>query len=380
MLDLKITKTRSYADEVNSQFHKSESHYISIPDRLKETIEKDEWRESLVSDAKELFRRRFHSIKQWADFKLCKTILAPLALIDIDTTLQRMFDIEHAANIIDHFKSIMVMPICVYEDAERPGKYICWDGQHTAIVLYIIACEILGEDIANVEVPIVIYPSTMKSEMRECFINLNGEGKKQLDHIDKVHQKVYGVRTDGSNKPEWVLVEQKFQALEKSGIFLTHAKFGDTDKPGAQARLDEFLNESYSVDITEYFGKYFKSICGSNRTVQPKESWMLYEYFRLCKVSKILIDDVYIKAVANSLKISKGDFDSGLLYNKAKTSYQDWFRDNKPTYDGTIWGISYNEHSIGLTFLVAQIAKSMPEGMPVPKYKPHWDIKTSELF
>jgi len=380
VLNLQITKPRTYADEVNSQFHKNESHYITIPERLKETIEKDEWRETLINDAKELFKNRFNKIKNWAQFALCTAVIAPLSKIEIDTTLQRMFDIEHACNIIDHFKSIMVMPICVYEDPDRPGKYICWDGQHTAIVLYIIACEILGEDIAKVNVPIVIYPSTMKSEMRECFINLNGEGKKQLDHIDKVHQKIYGVRTDGSTKPEWVLIEQKQQALEANGIFLTHTKFGDTDKPGAYTRLDEFLDQGYTLEVTQYFAKCFNKICGANRPVQPKESWMLYEYFRLCLASNIKVTDSYINAVAKSLRIKNNDFDSTALYNRGKESYQEWFRDNKPTPDGTIWGITYNERYIGLTFLFAQVAKNMPDGMEIPKYRSQWPVKASELF
>lgn len=380
MLNLKVAKQRTHADIVNSQFHKSKSHYVSLPQRLKDTVGLAGWKQELLDDAKEYFKARFQSLKTWSSVTLCRSEMALLSLIEIDVTLQRLFDIEHACNIIDHFKNIMVMPICVYEDPDRPGKYVCWDGQHTALVLYIIACEILGEDIDKVEVPIVIYPSTMKSEMRQCFIELNGEGKKQLDNIDKVHQKIYGVRTDGSTNPEWVLIEQKQQAIEKHEIFLTHTKFGDTDQPGAYTRLDEFLDHHYDLSITEQFAKCFNKICNSSRPVQPKESWMLYEYFRLCKVSKITVDDAYIVALSRSLRIINNDFDATKLYSQARTSYQEWFRANKPNPDGTLWGISYSEYPIGLTFLIAQVKKNMPAGFAVPKYNSNWAPLASDLF
>lgn len=377
----KIQKPRTYADIVNSQFHKSKSHYVTLAERLNNAVDTDEWKKALLDDAKEYFKSRLNKhIKKWSDVVLCRSEMTLMSKIEIDVTLQRLFDIEHACNILDHFKNIMVMPICVYEDKTRPGKYICWDGQHTALVLYVIACEILGEDVDNVQIPIVIYPSTMKSEMRECFINLNGEGKKQLDNIDKVHQKIYGIRTDGSTNPEWVLIEEKQQALEQNGIFLTHTKFGDTDQPGAYTRLDEFLDNYYELSITQQFAKLFNKVCGSSRPVQPKESWMFYEYLRLCKVSKITVDDSYIVALAKSLRIHNNDFNASKLYDRAKLSYQEWFRQNKPNPDGTLWGITYSERPIGLTFLIAQIKKNMPDGFAVPHYNGNWKPLPSDLF
>ena len=271
------------------------------------------------------------------------------------------------------------MPICVYEDPANPGKYICWDGQHTAIVLTIIASMILAEDLDKCEVPIVVYSSNLKSDMRQCFIELNGEGKKPLDHIDQVHQKLFGVRTDGSKNAEWQLIDKKYRMLEDYKIFLTNEKFGDTHSPGAQARLDEFLDKSYPPVITEYFAKYFFNICHSSRPVQPKESWMMYEFFDWCRVSKIEVTDDYIYDIAQSLKKAfNGDFDSSKLYTKAKFSYQEWYRANKPYQDGTLWGIQYPEFKIGLTFLMAQIAKNFKG--PMPSYKPLWNVPDEDLF
>ena len=374
------TAITSYADVVNTQFHKSESHYVNLNDRLTSSLNAT-WKKSILDDAVENFKLNNPNVKYWEQFSFCRAVTVTLDLIDIDITLQRMLDVIHCCNILDRFKALMAMPICVYEDSSRPGRYICWDGQHTAMVLFIIATRVLKLDISQIQIPIVIYASDQKSEMRECFITLNGpEGKKSLDHIDKVHQKIFGVRTDGSRNPDWMLIELKQQALEDNKIFLTHEKFGDTGESGAYSRLEEFIDDDkYNLEITQNFAKYFFKICQSNRPVQPKESWMLYDFFKLCQNSNIKVDDAYIYGVANSLKqVSNGDFDAGALYNRAKASYQEWWRDNKPWQDGTISGISYSEKRIGMTFLLAQIAKNFKGEMP--KYYPHWEIPKGDLF
>ena len=272
------------------------------------------------------------------------------------------------------------MPICVYQDPQRPGRYICWDSQHTAVVLYIIATRVFNMKIDEIEIPIVVYASNQKADMRECFVTLNSpEGKKTLDHIDKIHQKIYGVRTDGNTRPDWVFVERKQQAMEENKIFLTHRKFGDENEGGAQSRMDEFIDEKYDLEVNQNFAKYFFKMCYATRPVQPKESWMMYEFFNLCQMSKIPVDDQYISGVVNSLKTAfNGDFDSIALYNRAKSSYQDWWMQNKPNPDGTILGISYSEYRIGLTFLIKQIAKNF--NGPMPKYPPHWTIPARDLF
>ena len=368
-----------YADKVNAQFHKSQSHYVGLDARFKSALN-ESWKETILNDAIENFKKKNSNVKDWNDFTFCSANVTTLDKIEIDVTLQRMLDLIHCCNIIDRFKQLLVMPICVYEDPSKPGKYICWDGQHTAIVLYIIASRILKVDFRQCNVPIVVYASHLKSEMRECFITLNGpEGKKSLDNIDKVHQKIFGVRTDGSKNPDWLLIEAKQQAIEGAKMFLTHEKFGDDHMPGAYTRLEEFLDPAYDLSITQNFASYFFKVCYANRPVQPKESWMMYEYFRLCKASGITVDDAYISGVAKSLRTAFNDnFDAGELYVRAKESYQEWFRDNKPNPDGTLWGITYPEKRIGVTFLVAQIAKNF--NGQVPKINGLWPVPKKDLF
>ena len=378
MLNLQVQNTTCYADVVNKQFDKSKSQYVDLETRINDAV-KDKWKKIILTNAMKSFRNNNPHIKKWKDITLCRALTTTLSTIDIDITLQRLLDLIHACNILSNFKQIVVMPICVYEDPANPGKYICWDGQHTAIALTIIASMILNQDLAECEVPIVVYASNLKSDMRQCFIELNGEGKKPLDHIDQVHQKLFGVRTDGSKNPEWLLIDKKYRMLEDYKIFLTNEKFGDTTSPGAQGRLDEFLDNSYLPIITEHFAKYFFNVCHSSRPVQPKESWMMYEFFDWCRVSKIDVTDEYISDIALSLqKAFNGDFDSSKLYKRAKYSYQEWYRANKPYPDGSLWGIQYPEFKIGLTFLMAQIAKNF--NGPMPAYKALWKVPDEDLF
>lgn len=371
--------TATYASKVNSRFHKSQSHYVDIPTRLKEALAHAGWRGQVVGQAAKEFEIRNPNIKSINNIKLCSALKSTLDKIIIDVTLQRDLDIKHLADILTKFKQILVMPICVYEDPLAPGKYVCWDGQHTVVMLYIIYAHILGEDISQIEIPIVVYPSTLKAEMRECFIMLNGEAKKALDPIDIFHQTVYGVRSDNSQNEDWVLNELKQQALENAEMFATNEKFGDTKESGALSVMTELLDDYYDLEITQTFCKYFKEVCNSNRPVRPKESWMLYIYFDLCKRNGIVLDDAYISNVVSALKVvEKKDFNSDLFFNKAKESYQEWFRINKPNPDGTLWGITYPEKPLGMTFLIAQIKKA---GIVTPNYgKALWIVPTKDLF
>jgi hypothetical protein len=370
---------QSYADTINQQFYKSKSHYVSLDQRLVDTIGNDRYRKTVVSESVNEFLTRNPNFSTWSDFKFCRCEQTTLDKIVIDITLQRMLNIIHACGILDKFQQIRVMPISVYEDTLAPGKFVCWDGQHTAIVLLLIAAYALKLDPAKCQVPIVVYESSQKAEMRENFMELNGDAKLPLDLIDYFHQMVFGVRTDKSKNSEWLIVESKQQALEKAGIFATHLKFGDTDQAGALSRLEELMDtKNYDLIITQQFCKYFTAVCGSSRPVQPKEVWMLYEYFRLCQKEGITVNDAYIAGVAKSLQFENGDFDPIKLANRAKTSYQQHWINNNLSIDGSLRGITYPERRLGLTFLIEQIKKNFSG--TVPKGNPLWTVPSTDLF
>ena len=70
----------------------------------------------------------------------------------------------------------MVMAIQVYEDPERPSKYIAWDGQHTIIALFIIQQKVFGErtakatgftefDVLYVDIGTLLCPMVMQKKV-----------------------------------------------------------------------------------------------------------------------------------------------------------------------------------------------------------------------
>lgn len=374
----------TYADQINSQFYKQSSNYVSLAQRYDQSVT-EEWQKQTIFHALANLRennRELPNWHSWDDLPLCQSQSICLNDIVIDTTLQRKLDTTNLANILTRFNPFKVMPICVYRDESVTDKFVCWDGQHTAIALYVLANSILGSNIEfnEIKLPAVIYSSRQKAQMRECFIDLNGEGKMPLDHIDKIHQMIYGVRVDNSDNPYWQLVERKQTFFEKRKMFLTHSKFGNSWQPGAQSRLDEFINyKKYPEEITDQFAQYFFTICQSSRPVQPKETWMLYEFFNHCATSNVLVDDQYIFNVVQSLKTAfNDDFDSYALWERAKFSYQEWYRVNKPSPDTTLLGIQYPEKSIGTTFLIAQIRKNFSG--PLPNIAPLWRVPEGDLF
>lgn len=369
-----------YADKINQQFYKTKSHYVTLKERLRSVVSNETYLQSVLDDSIEDFKERNPQYKKWSDITLCSAQTTTLDKIAIDTTLQRLLVFFWAMSILDSFWEIQAEPIRVYEDPACPGKYVCWDGQHTAIVLFIIASMALGEDISKCEIPIVIYPSSQKDEMRRVFMAANGDGKRPLDAIDKYQQMVFGVRTDGSTIESWLVAEQKQQWLEKAKMFATHAKFNDDVQPGAYARMNELMDtKNFKPIITKYFTQYFTAVCRSSRPVQPKESWMLYEYFNLCEIdASINVTDKYIRDVAKALKVvGHGDFDSIDLASRARSSWQDHYRNNI-SWEGTLRGIQYPEKRLGLTFLIEQIRKA---GVQVPSiFEPMWPVPAGDLF
>jgi hypothetical protein len=374
------TVQQTHADVINQQFNKSQSHYVNLKQRLRTVLNNETYLQSVLEDSIEDFKERNPQFTKWKDLNLCLAQKTTLDKIAIDTTLQRLLAFYWAMQILDTFWEIQVEPIRVYEDPACPGKYVCWDGQHTAIVMFIIASMVLGEDISNCEVPVVIYPSSQKDEMRRVFMAANGDGKRPLDAIDKYQQMVFGVRTDGSTIPNWVVAEQKQQWLESAKMFATNLKFNDTDMPGAYARMNELMDtKNYEPVITKHFTKYFTAVCRSSRPVQPKESWMLYDYFKLCENDpNIEVTDSYIRSVAKALKVvAHGDFDSADLWSRAMSSYQNYYR-NSVRNGLDLLGIRYPERPLGLTFLIAQIAKA---GVETPYYKEtYYEVPKTDLF
>lgn len=381
--------TKSYADKINGQFTQSKSNFVTLQKRLSEALTLNPVFSNMLDGAVDEFKRRNKQWKTFTDMHLCSAIAVSMDKVLIDTTLQRPLNIRHIVKILSYFSQTMVMPIQVYEDPEQPGKYIAWDGQHTAIALYIIVTKIFGLRPSQVEIPVVVYPTTQKLEIRRNFILLNGDAKEPLDFIDTYKQMVYGVRVDGATDPDWLNTDKKQTFLEQAGLFATNNKFGDEDENGAFTLLADTLmtknlSKAKSPEVTRMFAEYW-SYLNEERPVQAKEARQLYEYFDACHQQGITVDSDYIRTFANFTKeFFEADFsESGMFWSKVKESYSNWYRGaNKGSQDvnehGEIIVRGFTtEWRCGGPFIIEQIKKSTD--LDTPSFTPNNGYKPKEF-
>jgi hypothetical protein len=354
----------SYADQWNLQYGKSESHFVGLAERFDSFVGESEAIEFRMMSRE--FRRRHPEFETIADVqkRLCRSLTAKLSDIEIDVTMQRLLNLNHVLRMLADFKATKVMPIQCYIDENRPGRYVAWDGQHTAILLYILSTMVFYENPADFDVPIVLYDVSTKAEIRENFIGLNGEDKLPLDAIDVFQQMIYGVRVDGSEKPIWLEAERKQQMLEKHKLFVTAEKFDNTKEIGAISRMQEIMQAS--PEVVEQFGKYWSAI-RKQRAVDPKEIYMLMSWLMLAEMQSIDVDDNYIYDLADmNLGLFDANFSpTGAFWAKCETAYENWYEQQPQS--------AWQEPSMqkqpthGLPFFNAQITKSL--GRAVPTYR-----------
>ena len=364
---------KTHAQLINEQYLKSDSHFVTLQDRLSEALKQAPIFAGVLIGLIDEFKRRNKKWKQFADMQLCEAIPVPMDRILIDTTMQRSLNMRHVLNILQHFRSTMTMAIQVYVDENKPGYYIAWDGQHTAITLYIILTKVFGEQTANTLIPVVVYNVKHKLEIRRNFILLNGDAKEELDFIDKYKQMVFGAKVDGADDKEWTDAAIKNDYLAAAGLFATHAKFGDDDQPGAFTLLaDTLMSKSAKTrkdpEVTRMFARYW-TFLNQERSVEPKEARQLYEYFNLCYEQGIEIDDKYLLEFVAFTKNNFGaDFGpNGPFWDKVKMAYESWYiHANPEAYaENGLRGFT-SEMRTGIPFLIAQINKSTK--LATPKY------------
>lgn len=367
---------KSYAQVINEQYLKSDSHFVTLRERLAEALKNSPLFEGLLTAMVEEFKRRHKDWSTFADLHLCKAIDTTMDKILIDTTMQRSLNLRHVLNILQYFRSTMIMAIQVYEDESKPGYYIAWDGQHTAVTLYIILTKVFGEQVAKATIPVVVYNVKHKLEIRRNFILLNGDAKEELDFIDKYKQMVFGAKVDQADDPEWTDTALKNDYLSAAGLFATHSKFGDDDQPGAFSLLaDTLMSKSLKTrkhpEVTRMFARYW-TFLNQERPVEPKEARQLYEYFNLCYEQGITVDDEYLLAF---VQFTKDNFDAdfgpnGPFWDKVKMAYESWYaKANPESYaESGLRGFT-TEMRTGIPFLIAQLKKSTK--LKVPEFTPN---------
>lgn len=358
---------KSYASQANAYYCVKTNNCISLSKRYADVIgampvHEQSFLKQMINNSVAEFKRQNVLIKVWGDLKLAQAIYVDLSDIYIDTTMQRQLDLYWVARLLAKFKSTKVVPIQVYVDNQ--GRLCAWDGQHTAILLWIICTVVMGLDPKDVKIPVNIYPSSKKSEMRECFLDLNSsEGKKSLDPIDHWQQQVFGVRVDGSQNPLWLLTEKKQCILEQYDLFVTHEKFNDYDMPGAISRLQEV--NKLGIEPLTWLCKYLKLVTNGARPVGEKEMVMMSHFFLRCYADGLKPSDAYIQQLAAvAITHWNADFDpSGPFWNQVSIAYDNWHQNNP--MNAMVNPRVSKEPLHGFPFLLAQLAKSMSgSGLP----------------
>jgi hypothetical protein len=286
VIDSAVTQIKRYCDTVNARYSVNSSTFHNLKERLNHTLnhlppDAKRYKLFMLGEAIKEFQRRFPNTTKFKQLRLCKSQKAKLSQIIIDDTMQRKLDLDWVIEILSNFNEFQIQPVQVYRVEGTDVLFASWDGQHTAMVLYIVSVMIL-KDSDDVEIPVTIYEVSLKSEIRNNFVKGNSrEGKKLLDQIDLFMQMIYGVRLDRSENPIWVEAELKQRYLEQNGLFVTAEKFGDTDQPGAISRLDEI--NKYKPEVIKELAMYLGVSAQDQRPVDPKEMYIMGNWFAMSK-------------------------------------------------------------------------------------------------
>ena len=359
----------SYAGTKNARYSSNKSNIRTIKQRWDETYNShpNKWLiDYNLESAKAEFKRRYPNVTSWNDLPLAEAKDAILFDVKIDGTMQRQLDIFWVLKLMTQFLATAVVPIQVYRPNPDKDEYLAWDGQHTLIMLWLIATQIFGADPETIRIPVNVYKSSLKSEMRSNFISLNSkEGKKQLEPIDIFEQQVFGVRVDKSKNPIWIDAELKQQYIEQAGLFVTAKKFNDDDQPGAITRLQEI--NKLTVESVGHLTKYLAIVSQLNRPIAEKETVMMAHYFDRCRLAEIDINAKYIMDLASvATNLWDADFTpTGKFWTKASIAYNNW---HASTQSFSVTARFNKEPVHGFPFLIAQLNKSFaPLGHAVPR-------------
>jgi hypothetical protein len=365
-----MSKIRSYAKKRNDTYSKGASlifstskrwasAFASLPKLTKDVL-KVKHDNSRVS-----FAKANPTIKKWSDLKLAEPKRVMMSDVFIDSSMQRPLNIEWVLDIMTKFKENMLIPIQVYADAKNPGKYFAWDGQHSLMVLWIIASH-LGEDPSKCEIPVNVFHCTSKAEVRENFVALNSkEGKKALDLIDLWMQQSMGAQIDKNKNPLWIETNERQLGLAKYNLFVTDKKFEDDEQPGATTNVQALAKMSpVAVENMAHYIDLVMSTVPTGRPCYGKEIMLLGEYFQRCKVNKIKVDDKYVKDLAvTMLTLCSGDLSAeGPFWSQVAIAYKNWNPDST---------VDPKTVTPGMEFLLKQLqipfAQKYKHEIPTPK-------------
>ena len=193
-----------------------------------------------------------------------------------------------------------------------------------------------------------------------------GKVHKVLDLIkvsDKFKKRDLVIET-GEKYPQLIAIETHNGNTD----ILNNLREGDVVECDINLRGREWKNPQGET-------KYFNSVCGSNRPVQPKESFIMFKLFAWLRKTNRLTDTMIedIAAVIDKIGLNheKGFI---ALFEHAKDCYGRYYEN----LNGWKMGIRYSEEHLCLTFLRAQFVK---EGIDVPDYYAAvWPVADEDLL
>jgi hypothetical protein len=388
----------SYAKTWNEQYNNKNSFFVDLKDRLETTIQglanftKQNSARSALINACNTFSKSNPTKLQFKDLDLCEAIMVPLSDILIDITMQRKLELAWVLKIIREFRDVQIQPIRLYKvvDPEasikyyatgKDGLYASWDGQHTAMALYIICVYIFKQDPRDFMVPSVVFKVSKKSEIRKNFICENTEeGKQLLDDIDIFQQQVYGYRVD--NNLAWQEAHEKQKHLENADLFVTHDKFGNTGESGAISRMQEIKH--YDSEIIRKFCLYAATVMpDAGRPIASQEIEIMCAWFEMSK-SLEYSDSEIVDLAVHINDLFKADFhaDSG-FWIKARTAYENWwnnyYRNVPVAYRPSHMSFSKNWRNGG-TFLWNQLKHTWNGRLPTLNLNTQFQPAAGDLY
>lgn len=336
---------RPQAVAVNATFHNKASHYVTLADRLNQYLRIPVNAESLDL-AQMHWRSRYPQIKQWDQIVLGQAQSVPLSHLQIDTTLQREVLFQWLCLIIQEFRDLRVMPISVYRDKNQSNSHMltCWDGQHTALSLWVICTQILKLDPDKCMVPVFIHPSTSREQMRENFTELNGPAKKPVSNAELFRQEVLGVRVDQSTRPSWKESELKQCILEKHQLFVCDKESMLRNQPGAISNMSEILATGTQGKGKHYHMQDLALFCelmdkaAVDRAIQSMEMWQWMDYFRACRMQGIQVNSKYLSTLVKFVNTCFLTFNSKVIHDKGQKAYTEWYKYDRPLANGMLYG------------------------------------------
>lgn len=393
----KATVSRKHAASVNARYEENKANMVTIKDRWNQTlasepIEAKNTHLARLANALKRFEKRFPKIKSFKDpnFRICKAIPIPMSWLCLDTTIQRALSIDHVLDILEDFVSYQVMPVQVYlanpedlSDAFDPSHshWASWDGQHTAVALWIIATMIFKEDPDSVMIPSVEYDMRNRAECRTTFIaNNSKENKKILSAYDLASQMVFGVKLDGIDDPEWTDTATKQDLLASYQLFFTDSTRYDHTQSGALTRVKDVFKTKY--DVLENICIYSDQILTYGpRAIDTKEFPIIQHFFEMAKAGNVDYTEDEIRSLANLCKdLFDGNFDeNGPYWAQVGEAYTNWHNDYYSNWDQSERpGCRLNKDvPQGLTFFWFQLKRSWKNEDGTPMRLPRLNITTS---